>query len=154
MASGTTYQALERLTHMPERSGEQGDRIAAQYYYNLYVTGGNLIGVTLTDVTINGETTAPNLRVVTTAGNITGLITDYYVIVNKASGQNTTYTLPSSPSTNQRVTVKDGKGDANTHNITVDGNGHTIDGGSSYVIGSPYGWNSVVWNGTEWSIIG
>lgn len=59
MSGDTTLQALERLTHMPDRSGNQADRIAGQKYYDVYFTGGELSNVTLTDVTISGSITGP-----------------------------------------------------------------------------------------------
>lgn len=153
MASGTTYQSLERLTHMPSRDGEQGDRIAAQFYYDIYVTGGALANVSLTDVTINGITTTPNLRYITVGGDVTVLPTDCAIILNKTIGAATTIFLPTSPSDSQLIIAKDAKGDANTHNITIDGNGNTIDGGATLVIGSPYGGNQLLWNSSEWSVI-
>lgn len=153
MASGTTYQALERLTNMPERTGEQGDRIAGQYYYDVLFTGGNLQNVILTNATINGLLYAPSLRVVTATGTIIVSTSDNIVVVNKTIGAASPVTLPSSPATHQYVVVKDGKGDANTNNITISGNGKTIDGGSTLIIGSPYGSNTLIYNGTQWNII-
>lgn len=47
MSGDTTYQSLERLTHMPNRTGNQGDRIAGQLYYDVYFTGGSISGVNL-----------------------------------------------------------------------------------------------------------
>lgn len=93
-------------------------------------------------------------RVITAAGDVTATFADYYLIIKKTIGESTTIYLPPIPSVNQVIDVKDGKGDADTHNITINGNGKTIDGGSTLVIGSPYGWNSLVWNGTQWNIWG
>ena len=63
----STYQGLERLTHMPDRQGEQGDAIAGQKYYDVEFTGGSISNVTLTDVTINGVETARNETIITGA---------------------------------------------------------------------------------------
>lgn len=47
MSGDVTYQALERLTHMPDRDGNQGDAIAGQKYYDVFITGGSISGVTI-----------------------------------------------------------------------------------------------------------
>jgi len=53
MSGDTTYQALERLTYMPDRaSTKNGHAIAGQYYYDVFFTGGDLSGVTITNSTI------------------------------------------------------------------------------------------------------
>ena len=104
MSGDVTYQALERLTYLSNRDAlKNGLVIAGQPYYDIYFTGGNIIGVTLTDCIINGETTVPNLEVFTGPGDITGTPADYYVIVNKTVGQATTYFMQPTPSENQRV---------------------------------------------------
>lgn len=46
MSGDTTIQALERLTHMPD-STNPAELIAAQRYYDVEFTGGNISGVTL-----------------------------------------------------------------------------------------------------------
>ena len=95
-----------------------------------------------------------NLRVVTASGNISVLSTDNTIIINKTIAATTTVTLPASPAINQPVTIKDGAGNANTYNITVSGNGNTIDGGNTYVIGGAYGSISMMWTGSFWSVVG
>lgn len=152
MASGTTYQSLERLTNMPERSGEQGDRIAGQFYYDIYFSGGSASNLTLTNATINGLTYGISLKVKT--GSYTLLTTDNVVIFKNSGSSGITATLPSSPATNQYVLIKDGNGTANTYNITIAGNGNTIDGSSTLVVGSQRGWSALIWDATLWNIIG
>lgn len=93
-------------------------------------------------------------RVVTAAGTITVAGTDGAIVVNKTVGAATAVNLPAVPSTDQLVTIKDGKGDAVSNNITVNGNGNNIDGASTYVIGSAYGWATFLWNATQWNQIG
>lgn len=69
---------------------------------------------------------------------------------------NRTVTLPASPTTGQKVVVKDTDGSLATHNIIVAGNGHNIDNGSSYTLSNiqgPYSSLSVQYNGSIWSII-
>lgn len=151
MASGVTYQALERLTNMPERSGEQGDRIAGQFYYDVNFTGGAASNLTLTNATINGINYNASLKVKTSSYVL--LTTDNIIVFKNSGSSGITATLPATPAVNQFVVIKDGNGTANTFNITISGNGNTIDGGSSLVIGSPRGWNQLVWDGLEWNII-
>jgi len=74
--------------------------------------------------------------------------------INKTVGAATQVTLPPSPAVGEYVTVKDGKGDAATNNITVIGaSSATIDGQSSYVIQANYGAVMLRWNGTEWKVL-
>lgn len=50
-------------------------------------------------------------------------------IINQTVAAAKTIRLPAAPPDNYQVSVIDGKGDAGTNVITVDGNGHTIKGG-------------------------
>lgn len=78
-------------------------------------------------------------------------------VVNKGTGAATTVTLPAHATRGMFAFVKDGKGDAATHNITVqpDGSTHntTIDGAASHLIDTPYGAALYMHDGTEWSLI-
>lgn len=57
MSGDVTYQALERLTYMPDRdASDNGLRIAGQYYYDVYFTGGQIDNVTMQAPTLNGAT--------------------------------------------------------------------------------------------------
>jgi hypothetical protein len=155
MSGDTTLQALKRQTFLRDRTdAKNGTVIAGQDYDDVYFIGGSAANLVLTNATINGLKYNSTLRVITSSGDVAVLSTDNVIIVNKTVGATTAVNLPSSPSTNQYFVVKDGKGDANTNNITINGNGKTIDGGSSLIIGSPYGWNQLIYNGTEWNIIG
>jgi len=154
MSGDTTYQALKRLSYLPERSDDKnGSVIAGQEYDDVYFIGGNIANVVLTGVTINGVSTSPNKRVIT-AGNVTALVTDFMIVIRKVTGSATSVTLPASPATNQFLVIKDGKGDSATNNITIIGNGHNIDGAPTLIIGSPYGWNWLFYDGTQWDITG
>jgi hypothetical protein len=64
-----------------------------------------------------------------------------------------TVNLPATPTTNARFTVKDASGAASTNNITVSGNGHTIDGAATQVIATNFGAFTAIFNGTNWFII-
>lgn len=91
--------------------------------------------------------------VVTTASPYTALTTDCVIISNKAVAGAGTINLCATLQTGRVVIIKDGKGDANSNNITVQGNGKNIDGASSKVINTAYGVLRVIYNGTEWSTI-
>lgn len=155
MSGDTTYQALERLTKMPDDTTlNGGDRIAGQFYYDVDFTGGNLSGVTLTNVTINGITTARTLRVVTIPGSVTVQSDDYIIVVNKAAPETTTVNLPAG-TTSRSIIIVDGAGNAASFPITIDGNlSQTINGQSTLVINRNYTAFEMVFNGTEWNVIG
>jgi hypothetical protein len=94
-----------------------------------------------------------NTVIQSAAGNHV-MIASTCLVVNKTVGQATAVTLP--PLTFGRIAiVKDGKGDAQTNNITIQAAeaGGTIDGATSYVINENYGAVLLVHNGTEWSVL-
>ncbi len=94
-----------------------------------------------------------NTNVFTGAGNIT-CVNEGVVIVKKASGAATTVTLPPNPERGDFVLVKDGKGDAATNNITVQGAASaTIDGAASLLVATNYESNLFGYNGTEWGVV-
>ncbi len=114
--------------------------------------GGGLITAPSRFYTANGS--QKNVTVFTTSGaTYVCTATDEVVVINRASGANTAVTLPSSPQTGWFVLIKDGKGDANTHNITISAAAGNIDGSSTYVISASYGSKGFVYNGTQWNAI-
>lgn len=82
---------------------------------------------------------------------------DTLVIVNKASGIATTVNLPSNFIVGKQYTIKDGKGDANTNNITVTvpstAASGLIDGAGSYVMSVNYQSATFIHNGLKWNIL-
>jgi hypothetical protein len=92
-------------------------------------------------------------RVHTAAGAVTVAVTDDVVIVNKSSSETTTANLPGSPSTGQRHTIKDGKGDCATYPITVTPAAGNIDGSATFVMATPYASCTLIYNGTQWNVI-
>lgn len=74
------------------------------------------------------------------------------VVVNKTSGSATELVLPVTPFDGQRLRIRDGKGDAGTNNITI--NGAAINGGTSYVINVDYGWVNLLRINGKWIIEG
>lgn len=93
------------------------------------------------------------VRLVTAAGAVTVITTDYVIVVKKTVGAATTVDLPASPVTGQTFIIKDGKGDARTNNITIVATGSTIDGASTFVMNTNYASKEVIYNSTEWSIL-
>jgi hypothetical protein len=75
------------------------------------------------------------------------------VAVNQSTPAPYTLNLPATPLNGDIVTVKDAKGDANSNNITINGNGKTIDGASSSVISVNWGSITLIYNSIEWNII-
>jgi len=155
MSGDVTYQALKRLTHIPDRPDEYegGTVIAGQEYYDVFFAGGNISNVVLTDVTINGISTQPNERVVT-SGDVEVFPDDFVILINKSPDEATTVTLPADP-VNQILVIKDAKGDANSYNITIDGNGKDIDGAPTYVLDQSYQSAYILFNQTDdkWSLV-
>lgn len=103
---------------------------------------------------IKGQPLFSSVAIVTIAGNhvITNAST---TVIKKAVGAATQVTLPvPGVAFGQRVTVKDGLGDAGTNNITIIGSGAlTIDGAANYVLATNYASVTFEWNGTEWGVI-
>lgn len=156
MSDGTvTYQGIKRITWLPERAAnDNGTIIGGQEYTDVEFIGGSISNVTLTDVTVNGVTTARTERIVTADGDVTVASDDYVITMDKTSDEATTVLLPAVPTTSRSLIIKDGKGDANSYNITLDPGGYMIDGGSSYIIDSSYGAVEIIFNGIEWNVIG
>lgn len=61
--------------------------------------------------------------------------------------------LPANPVTGQTFIVKDVSGTAELFPITITAIGHTIDGSPSATINTNYGSVTLVFNGTDWSIV-
>lgn len=94
-----------------------------------------------------------NIRVVTVAGAIAVVTTDYIIVQNKAAPAATIVNLPAGPNAGDTYVIKDGKGNANVFNMTVTPAAGTIDGAGTYVMNINYQANTFVYNGTEWNVI-
>lgn len=93
-------------------------------------------------------------RVVTAAGAVTVTSADYLVVVNKTVGAATVVNLPVAGSvTGQVYVIKDGKGDANTNNLTLTPSAGNIDGAATYVMNVNYEAITVVDNGTQYNVL-
>lgn len=92
-------------------------------------------------------------RVITAAGTITAATSDDVIIINKTVGAATSVNLFATPTTGQRLTIKDGKGDALTNNITITPAAGTIDGAGTKVLIANYQSADIIYNGTEWNVV-
>lgn len=95
------------------------------------------------------------IRTVTSGSstNVTG--SDFLVKIDKTSGSATSVTVPACSSANlgQTFQVKDGKGDANTNNITISPASGTIDGASNYIESQPRQSITITCDGiSDWTI--
>lgn len=118
-------------------------------------TSGKLIQNSNVIVDDSGNITLPGGQIVN--GRISSLTsltlaTEDYLLISTATANRTVF-LPASPSSWQAHNIKDGAGNAKTKLLTIDGNGNTIDGCDKVTINGPYSCFTVVYNGTEWSII-
>jgi len=156
MSGDVTYAALERLTKMPDDAPNGGDRIAGQYHYDVEFSGGNIANVTLTDVVINGTTTQRAQTVVTGSSTYNVQTGDYVIIMNLLTPATSQVILPLAPTQSRTIIVKDGAGNALSFPITIDGNGKTIDGAASQVLGTSFAAIEIIFNTTtdSWEIIG
>lgn len=93
-------------------------------------------------------------RTVTAAGAISVTVTDGTVFINKTVGATSSVTLTSSFVTGARVKIKDAKGDAVTHPITIAPASGTIDGVASVTMSTAYQCLELTLNAAEWSLTG
>jgi hypothetical protein len=94
------------------------------------------------------------VRVATTSPVTVSNTTDCVVISNLGVAGPVAVNLPAG-ATGRIFFIVDGKGDAATNNVTIDGNGaETINGAANYVIADNSGGICIAWNGTGWTVIG
>ena len=77
----------------------------------------------------------------------------YFVVLVDTSGSAMTINLPATPTKGDIYQVKDKNGNSTTNIITVQGNGHNIDGAVSYQINSNYATVVFAYNGSTWSVL-
>lgn len=102
----------------------------------------NINGIKVTFEDAQGSMyTLNNRRTWTRSGDIQMFKGDYFLGVNKGTGAATAVALPNRTCLQDGypVIIKDLKGDAATHNITVSPDGGNIDAGGSLVINAAYG---------------
>lgn len=99
----------------------------------------------------SGLITGRYTLVTISSGPYNAVSTARYIIV--VGGLPLTVNLPAAPLVGDWFVVKDGVGTAAASNITVDGNGNTIDGAATQLIATNYGALKFIFNGTEWNVV-
>lgn len=105
---------------------------------------GNIVGASSSSGTGSGGPLITSngfgapIREVTAAGAVTTTVQDFTVVINKTVAATTAVTLVT-PTYNQIVTIKDGKGDAATNNITITPASGLIDLSANAVINTNRG---------------
>ena len=85
------------------------------------------------------------------SANFTASANETYVVDTSSA---ITATLPSSPTVNTYIRIKDSTGTANTNNITVNTPGaETIDGQANNTIDSDFESRTYVYDGTQWLVL-
>lgn len=133
--AGTTLFESDRdlaVTLLPNADGTLDLGSQARRFNTLFQDGGHVVGVR----SIN---TTPT----------TGTSDDYFVTVDSSGGA-ITYNLEAAPNAGQtRIVKRNG-----ASNITVDGNGKTIDGAATYILTVDDEWVALIYNGTQWEVVG
>jgi hypothetical protein len=100
-------------------------------------------------ISYSGSATESITNVATSPYNVTAA--DFTLNVDTTSAR--TINLPTTPTVGRKIVVMDGTGNANAFNITVQGNGHNINGSSSLVINTNFQAKTFLYNGTIWNVI-
>jgi hypothetical protein len=100
-----------------------------------------------------GAVANPAPRIITSGSAVTVLAADGTVIIKKTTGSPTTVTMEASPAAGAVHKIKDGKGDASTNPITIQGaSGATIDGAANFPLDVDWAAVALEWSGTEWNL--
>lgn len=118
--------------------------------------GNVALRATLANPTFTGFVTTQarqlGINEVTAAGTVIVGAADDVILVNKTVGQATPVTIATGTA-GRRLTIKDKKGDCFTNNITLTPTAQTIDGAATYVMNVNKSSVTIVFSGTEWSVI-
>lgn len=107
----------------------------------------------LTTELTNLQTQIAGSIVYSETGNVTVTSTQSFIGIANTVSAETIVTLPSIPINNEQHIIKDVLGVAQNYNITIDGNGKTIDGQTTWSIRNNYGSVTLLWNSQSWSVI-
>ena len=99
---------------------------------------------------INGNPSPVHVTTVTTT-SYTALATDYFLNVD-TSLHATSINLPVGVLGTVYI-IKDGTGNASVNPITINGSGGQVIDGSVATINAPFGSISLIFNGSQWSIV-
>ena len=112
---------------------------------------GNVTGNVTGNIAGSGSIThATSAEINATATATAAQVAKGYITSTSAAA--TVITLPTG-TLGKVYVVKDSVGDANTNPITVVATGSTIDSLASYVMNTPWGSISLIYNGIEWNVI-
>ncbi len=118
----------------------------------LYVPGNNNDTINVGGGTIiNGGNPSPVTVTEVTTPEYTVTAKDYFLCVDTATTP-VAITLPAGILGTVYI-IKDCTGNADTNNITIAGTGGELVDSSAATINTPYGSVSLIFNGTEWSIV-
>jgi hypothetical protein len=84
-------------------------------------------------------------------GTYAVLASDDYIAVTTLTSA-FTITLPASPTIGDSYQIKDTTGNALAFNVTIAGNGNTIDGLTNFVLAQPYAAATFTYTGVQWSV--
>lgn len=122
------------------------------YLFNLFRPGQSTGSITAQDVEDFVATIVPDGATLTSGSSITMSTT--ILLINKTSGSATAVTLPVTPIIlTQRYTIKDGKGDCATNNITITPSSGTVDNQSSLVMNVNGMSVDLDFDGTNWWVV-
>lgn len=114
-------------------------------------TSGNIVfnsGDTGGSIFLNGGTVVRSQNTLTS--NYTATVSDYFLPCDTTGGV-FTVTLPAIPHGGQHIVVSDVTGSATINNITINGNGHNVNGSPTFAISMAFGRADLYFNGTVWS---
>ena len=118
------------------------------------VTTGNVTGLAtyVTNIVQSYDQTPSTLASSSAALQLAN--TDPQLVLIDSSTHPVTVTLPASPATGREFTIKDINGTAGTNAITVSAGSSNIEGSSTFLVNSAYGYVNVLYSGSRWNILG
>lgn len=139
MASGVTYQAIDRLTYLPTRSAlKNGEIIGGQLYYDIWFTGGEIQNVNLVNCIFTpggGGGGVTTQTFVTTGTSGTCPLNGFLGFKSATTGAKTAH-IPASAGTLNLVIIADLQGTADSitgYPITIVPTTGSIVGGQNQI---------------------
>lgn len=119
-------------------------------------TADQLLEVSYKRINANATSDRKAVRILASGSSDTFTEDDDVLVINKSPAGATAVAMATAVNYKGReVIIKDGKGDANSNNITITpGGSKNIDGSGTYVINTNYGRVRIIYNGVQWNVIG